>query len=311
MKKKLVLLLLVIFYAASVMAQSDSTVFKVVSFRKLDWDLDARSNYPMIDQNGHKAALIKVVIPENNFDFDVGVMGIVGVKQEIGETWVYVPEGVRKMTIRHKNYGIIRDYKFNIPIESATVYELTLEAHRPLQSKVVVRDSIIYLPSPVVKTEPAKKKPLGGSAIVTMGVPDISVGLMLLWQPGKTGGYLKYRSNFTASDHAYTCHNDGTTEGGYIWTDGESRTSRMNLTAGALLRLNSWLSACAGAGYGRRTLIWEDVDNNWARVEECSFSGFSADLGALFKFGRFTFYTGISTVSFRYFDAEIGAGFSF
>lgn len=304
-------MLLALLYAATALAQEDSTVFKVVSFRKLDWDLDARSNYPMIDQNGRKAALIKVVIPDDNFDFDVGVMGIVGVKQEIGETWVYVPEGVRKITIRHKNYGIIRDYRFDIPIESATVYEMTLEAHRPLQSKVVVRDSIVYVPSPATASDTPKRKPVGISALLTAGAPDFPVGLMLVWQPGKAGGYVKFRSNFTLSGHAYTCRSDGTSGDGYIWTNGESRTSRMSVTAGALLRLNGWLSACAGAGYGRRILAWEDVDSRWAKVEDKSAGGLAAELGTLLNFSRISLYAGASTVNFRRFDAEIGIGLRF
>lgn len=311
MKKKFTVLLLAILCATAALAQGDSTVFKVVSFRKLDWDLDARSNYPMIDQNGRKAALIKVVIPDDNFDFDVGVMGIVGVKQEIGETWVYVPEGVRKITIRHKNYGIIRDYHFDIPIESATVYEMTLEAHRPLQSKVVVRDSIVYVPAPAAAAESPKRKPVGASALVTVGAPDFSAGIMLAWQKDRAGAYLKFRNNFRSSGYTYTCRSDGTSGDGYIWTSGERRISRMSATAGGMLRLNGYLSACAGAGYGRRTLAWEDVDGNWAKVEENSAEGLAAELGALLNLSRISIYAGVSTVNFRRFDAEIGIGFNF
>lgn len=311
MARKTALLLIALLYSVCALAQTDSTVFKVVSFRKLDWDLDARSNYPMIDQNGRKAALIKVVIPDNNFDFDVGIMGVVGVKQEIGETWVYVPEGVRKITIRHKNYGIIRDYRFDIPIESATVYEMTLEAHRPLESKVVVRDSIVYVPTPASATEAPKRKPVGASALVTVGAPDFSAGIMLAWQKDRTGAYLKFRSNFTSSSSTYTCRADGTSGDGYIWTSGQSRTSRMSLTAGGMLKLHNRLSACAGAGYGWRTLTWEDVDSNWAEVEDFSTRGLAADLGVLFKFSRISVYAGLSTVNFRRFDAEIGLGVNF
>ena len=61
----------------SAFAQTDSSEFRVKSFRKLDWDVDARVNYPMMDQNNKKAALIKVVTTIPGFDFDVGVMGVV------------------------------------------------------------------------------------------------------------------------------------------------------------------------------------------------------------------------------------------
>lgn len=311
MPRRIVALLIFILCASTAIAQSDSTVFKVVSFRKLDWDLDARSNYPMMDQNGHKAALIKVVIPNDNFDFDVGIMGIVGVRQEIGEIWVYVPEGVRKMTIRHKDYGIIRDYQFGIPIESATVYELLLEVHRPPESKVVVRDSIVYLPSPVKQEIPYRRKVIGAAAIVTAAAPDLSAGLMLTCCPDRIGGYLKYRSNFTASVHDYMCSPDGTTGSGYVWTSGESRVSRLAVSAGAVLRCTGWLYACAGAGYGRRVLIWKDSEGRRVKVDGHSPTGFASDLGAVFKLGPVALYAGASTINFRYFDMEVGLGFNF
>lgn len=115
--KRFAVIFILLFAAVSVSAQTDSSGFFVQSFKKLEWDLDARSNYPVLDQNSRKAALIKVVIPEAGFDFDVGVMGVVSVRQEVGEVWVYVPEGVRKITIRHQTYGVIRDYEFGCPIE--------------------------------------------------------------------------------------------------------------------------------------------------------------------------------------------------
>ena len=311
MPRRIVSLLIFILWATAAMAQSDSTVFRVVSFRKLDWDLDARSNYPMMDQNGRKAALIKVVIPNDNFDFDVGIMGIVGVRQEIGEIWVYVPEGVRKMTIRHKDYGIIRDYQFGIPIESAAVYELLLEVHRPPESKVVVRDSIVYLPSPVTQEIPHRRKAIGAAAIVTAAAPDLSAGLMLTYCPARLGGYLKCRSNFTASSHDYTCSQDGTTDSGYVWTSGESRVSKLAISAGAVLRCTGWLYACAGVGYGKRVLTWKDSEGRWAKVDGHSPTGFASDLGASFKLGPVALYAGVSTINFRYFDMEVGLGFNF
>lgn len=86
--KRFAVIFILLLAAVSASAQTDSSGFFVQSFKKLEWDLDARSNYPELDQNNRKAALIKVVIPEAGFDFDVGVMGVVGVRQEVGEIWV-------------------------------------------------------------------------------------------------------------------------------------------------------------------------------------------------------------------------------
>lgn len=301
--------------AASALAQTDSSGFYVQSFKKLDWDLDARSNFPMLDQNNRKAALIKVVIPATGFDFDVGVMGVVGVKQEVGEIWVYVPEGVRKITIRHRNYGIIRDYEFSCPIESASVYELTLHIPRPKKT-VIIKDSIVYVPT-IVKPEVTMKKkrePIGLDVLAVAGFSGhIAGGLMASWDREQLGAYVKATSNFSCGSHSYTCNDDGTTtDGGYIWTSGRSRVSRLSVTAGGSFRCLGWLAVSAGAGYGKRILTWEDSDGNWAKVKgPGSVRGVSADIGATMHFGRFVAYLGANTIAFKHFYPELGAGFRF
>lgn len=297
--------------AASVFAQTDSSDFYVQSFKKLEWDLDARSNYPMLDQNNRKAALIKVVIPDSGFDFDVGIMGVVGVKQEVGEIWVYVPEGVRKMTIRHKGYGIIRDYEFGCPIESASVYELVLHVPRHQESRVIVRDSIVYVPTPANVVTPRERKRLGISVLAVGSVPDPSFGAMAVWNPKRLGAYLKATGNFKPSNYSYTCHEDGTTDNGYIWTSGNGHISKMTVTAGGIFKCLDWLSVSAGAGYGERVLLWRDSKDNFAKVSEASSQGIAADLGAIFHFGRLTAYTGVSTIAFKRIYPEVGVGFAF
>lgn len=97
----------------------------VESFKRIDNDMDARI-YAQNDQNGHKTALIKVVIGMEGFDFDVGIMGVTYILVQTGEIWVYVPAGVKRLTIRHPRYGVIRNYVFPVAIEEATVYELRL-----------------------------------------------------------------------------------------------------------------------------------------------------------------------------------------
>lgn len=80
----------------------------------------------MTDHNGETAALIKVVTSEQGFTFDGGMVGIVKTKQEAGEVWVWVPHGIKKMSVRHPQLGVMRDYYFPISIEKARTYEMVL-----------------------------------------------------------------------------------------------------------------------------------------------------------------------------------------
>ena len=289
--------------------------FSVQSFRRLEWDLDARSNHPLRDQNGRKAALIKVITSAEGLDFDVGVMGIVAVRQEVGEVWVYVPEKVMRITVRHKDFGVIRDYVFPEPIESAATYEMVLKTPAPqiVEKEIIVRDSIVYLPSPADSSAVPvrRRKPVGLSVSGIFAVPDYSGGLMLGWEKYRWGCYVKAVSNFRSPASAYDCLSDGTTSEGYIWTSGRSRVSRLSVTTGLVFRPCDWLSLYTGAGYGSRTLLWEDSSGYWSRVSDRSPSGIAADLGLQFRLRRLRLSAGISTTAFRTCDCELGAGFCF
>ena len=101
----------------------------VSSFKLLDTDLTANTAGTMeTDQNGETAALIKVVTTQTGFTFDGGALGIVKTIQKPSEIWVYVPRGLKKITISHPQLGMLRDYYLNIPIEAARTYEMVLVA---------------------------------------------------------------------------------------------------------------------------------------------------------------------------------------
>ena len=99
----------------------------VKTFRLLSNDMTASSiEGKRIDQNNEVAALIKVVTAETGFVFEGGSLGIVDTKQKVGEIWVWVPRGLRKMTILHQDLGRLRDYQFPIEIEPERTYEMVL-----------------------------------------------------------------------------------------------------------------------------------------------------------------------------------------
>ena len=152
-------------------------------------------------------------------------------------------------------------------------------------------------------------------------IPDVSYGIMLSYSFGKDGTYgifLKGRSNFRKSDYSYDCKSDGSSDKGYIWTTGKSSVIRLQLTAGALLKVLPVLSVYGGAGYGDRTLCWEETDGNWARVSDRSSSGVSLDAGIVLQPFSGNALHGLlieSGIGFipagKYLDWTIGIGWSF
>ena len=106
---------------------SNSQDIAVRSFRKLEMDQEARIISPIIDQNGKKCAIFKVVTSQTGFAWDFGMIGTAfKTEQKTGEIWVWVPVGTRKVTINHQQLGVLRNYQFDIDIEEATVYEMIL-----------------------------------------------------------------------------------------------------------------------------------------------------------------------------------------
>lgn len=125
--KRYLLLFLSLFLVFEASAQNIS----VKSFRALPMDMTASSvEGKRIDQNGDVAALIKVVTNETGFLFEGGALGVVDTKQNVGEIWVWVPKGLRKVTIKHQQLGVLRDYLFPIPIEAERTYEMVLTTAR-------------------------------------------------------------------------------------------------------------------------------------------------------------------------------------
>ena len=101
--------------------------FKVIDFKPLPKDYTAQLTHPINDEvNGGKAALIKIQTTEREFSFELGSFVPVDIVEKTGEIWLYVPGGTRRLTIKNKDFGVIR-YNLEIPINSGKTYELRLK----------------------------------------------------------------------------------------------------------------------------------------------------------------------------------------
>jgi hypothetical protein len=101
----------------------------VESFELAQLDLTANIQGTMVyDQNGEVCALIKMESTLDGFTFDVGWLGVTAVKRVGGEIWIYVPFGVKRISISHPQLGIIRDYPFPCPLDKGRTYIMKLTA---------------------------------------------------------------------------------------------------------------------------------------------------------------------------------------
>ena len=164
-----------------------------------------------------------------------------------------------------------------------------------------------------------RRMPVKGVIGASVGVyPDLSYGVWGGVTYSHWGAIIKARSNFLWQKTLYDCRSDGTTEGGYIWTDGKSsKVARHQITLDAIYTPISPLSIYLGAGYGVRTLCWRDSDGAWVRVADRSVAGLALDFGLLIRpiqrpgWEHLTLLVGGTWLPIRYIDAEIGLGWTF
>lgn len=111
------------------LSAQDGGEMSVRQFYLAETDLDANTAGTMMyDQNGEVCAIIKLETSLDGFTFDVGSLGVRDVKRVGGELWIYVPFGIRRITLSHPQLGVIRDYQFPVRIERARTYIMKLNA---------------------------------------------------------------------------------------------------------------------------------------------------------------------------------------
>lgn len=112
--------------------KANGQTISVTNFYLAENDLTAQGrNTSVLDQNGDRCALIRVQTTQKGFFFDVGSAGVQKVDDtHAGEIWVYVPYGVRHMSIRHPQLGSLPNYDFPIDILKAKTYIMEITSDK-------------------------------------------------------------------------------------------------------------------------------------------------------------------------------------
>ena len=123
------LLLILIFCLITFMGYGQN--MSIASFKMDEADQTANVEPTMKrDLNGDKCALIKIVTTQKNFAFDVGSLGITETEWQNsshpGEIWLYVPNGVMKISVQHPQFGTIKDYDLGSRLKKGRTYVMVL-----------------------------------------------------------------------------------------------------------------------------------------------------------------------------------------
>jgi len=287
--------------------------FSVASFRLLPNDVSAFIDN-VRDLNDEACALIKVEAP-TDFAFSTP-LGIVKRKDEVGEIWLYLPRGTKMLTLKHPEWGVLRDYKLGKPLESRMTYELKLNLPKPALTEV--HDTIVQVKTvtdTITIAQIKPKMPLSIYALATTALHQDGPSYGIFFAMMKRHGFFIHASSDFKSigKTEGNCQKDGSIDdmGTKPYFTGEIRHSNYTLTTGAIHHISNHVNIFEGIGYGRSATAWqrsESEGGGYLLNDGLTHKGISAELGVLASIKRFSFSVSALTIAGKQWQGCIGIG---
>lgn len=291
--------------------------FKVASFRQLPNDVSAFINN-VRDLNDEACALVKVVGPAD-FAFS-SPLGIVKRQDEVGEIWLYLPRGTKTLTLKHPQWGVLRNYPLGKPLESRMTYELRLQLPKPAVREL--HDTIIQVKTvtdtitvKAVRRHKLPRVPWGGYGVVTLAMHQDGPSFGVMGAVMRRHGiFFHVSSRMTGGVNTEgLCDREGFVEGSSVkpYYSGDTRHTEYTLTAGAIHRLGRHVNLFEGAGYGSKVTAWKLADSEgggWLRNEGFSRKGFAAEIGTLVTWGKVSLAASVMTIAAKHWQGCVGIG---
>ena len=124
-------LLALLFFSLAQVLSAQSIQVSDFHYDEFDTDANTAGTAFVDPNNGNKCALIKVHTTQRGFTFDVGALGVAKTEPQGGshptQIWVYVPQGVKRISVMHPQLGELLDYDLGMTLKSARTYHLTLQ----------------------------------------------------------------------------------------------------------------------------------------------------------------------------------------
>lgn len=290
-----------------------SQEFSVASFQVLPNDVSAFIHH-VRDLNDEACALIKVEAP-SDFAFSTP-LGIVKRKDEVGEIWLYVPRGTKMLTLKHPQWGVIRDYKLGKPLESRMTYEMKLNLPKPAIAEK--HDTIIQIKTvtdtiAIPQAKPKMALSIYALATIALHQDGPSYGIFFAMMH-RHGFFLHASSDFKSIGKTEgNCDKDGniaqTNDKPYY--TGKTRHSNYTITAGAIHHIYKSLRIFEGIGYGRSATAWqmgESEGGGYLLNDGLTHKGVAGELGVLGSIGRLTLSASAITIAGKQWQGSIGIG---
>lgn len=304
---------------------------KIEDFQKLERDMSARTA-KVKDVNGDLCALLKIETTEKGFEFSG--CNIEKTEQKTGEIWLFASPGVKFITIKHKDFGVLRNYQFPQSIESGVVYQIKLSTeakevkidtstiNKAVESKIDAKmeelNKKLALLEEMQKQSSSQKpkriRPVYNKETFAMlnaaysVAPQTSFGLTFGMQ--KTWGWYVSVASGLKFDALGATKEDADGTNDYFYDDNKT-TSRLSIHGGAMYRIAKPLSIKLGVGYGIRNLAFTTQNSDCIKIPSASHSGLECSAGVHLSFGKMAFSVDVISIGFKYSELKLGIGYNF
>lgn len=343
MKKKIVLLVSVLFWSAfSVFADvhtivkenvtildGDNLIFEIIPV-KAQVVIDGEQKYSIED------GTLALGIPEGEHDYEISAPGYQSFK---GKVKVVTHETVKmKIALDRQQSGILdiaafpddveitngdRKYGSVLELDNLPVgnyhFSFVKKGYLAVDTTFIVKDGIrsfgnIVL-SPIGITSKKVKRTWDVLLLPQAGYnDDLSLGLMLGLMR-KNGFYLKALTSLKAPKTDYMCNETGVIQEGellnYPYYKEKVLHSQYAVSVGYLRELWKPLILYVGTGYGSHKVVWETIDGAKVNNKDLSASGVVAECGAILRLKWLVISCGIQSVDFSYSEVQFGLGIIF
>lgn len=310
--KRIILPLLLLLCHITAEAQQ----FSVVGMRLLPNDVSAFIT-PVRDLNNEACALLKINAPKD-FAF-TSPLGIVKRKDEVGEIWLYLPNGSRQITIKHPQWGVMRDYMFKKPLESHMTYEMVIRTPTPVT--VTGHDTVVLVRT-VTDTITVKRHrapvPLSHHAMLTASFCNGGPAWGVMYAMMRRHGFFIHIAGTmtTVGDTQAECDKEGFLTGEDIkpYYTGGKRRSTYTITTGAVHRICKTIRLYEGIGYGKSQTAWElagSEGGGYALNKGLEHKGIAAEAGIMAVVGRVCISASAITIAGSQWQCCAGIGINF
>lgn len=297
--------------------------FNVSEFRMLPNDISAFIN-PVRDLNGDDCALLKIEAGED-FAFSTP-LGIVKRIDDTGEIWLYIPRGSKSITIKHPQFGVIRDYIFPVKIDSHMAYEMRINIPAEMVKSPEIRTIINTVRDTLVVTKTdtvmllnsVKKTPFSLSTIATVGFggrTNTLCGGIMLTAMRRHGAWIHLQTDFNRIGKTInSCNRYGAVDGYTPYYTGKKRHGSLLISAGAIHRLSSVVNIFEGVGYGCTSVAWQLSDKEGGGFVKNSYysgKGVFFEAGSMINIRKLVLTASVGTIAGKQWFGSIGIGYKF